>query len=145
MKIFTVCTSLLAVFLITACGDIEESRSFDSRLHGTWISNEPSLFTSKYSGSLIISYDRITITGYYESQTKSGEDDTKRPFRNFTKGDALKGYSEEGKFFIEDRGLVQEGIPYVYWDDNPPPDYKKVKFLSFTFGGRTETLKNIEN
>jgi len=144
MKIFTVCVSLLTAFLITACGDVEASKRFDSRLQGTWVSNESS---ARYKGALEITSDRITITGYDETQTPSPQDggnDNERPFKNFTKGAALKGYSEEGKFFIEDGGLVQEGIPYAYWDDTPPPDYRKVKFLRFTFGGRIETLKYSE-
>ena len=141
MRILTVCVGLLTVFFISAC-DWETSglgiNKFDYDLQGTWVSNDP----GRYSGSLIISYDRITITGYNESQTPLWGDDDARPFRNFTRGTALKGYSEEGKIFIVDRGLLQEGIPYTYWDDIPPPDYRKVKFISFTFGGRVETLQS---
>jgi len=140
MKIFAICISLLAVFFIVSCWDVEASKHFDSRLEGTWVSND----TAIYSGALKISYDRIIIIGYGEGQTPppfEGGDDNNRPFKNFTKGTALKGYSEEGKFFINDGGLVQEGIPYVYWDDNLPPDYRKVKFLRFTFGSRVETLE----
>jgi len=136
MKIFVACVVLLTTFLIATCGYVESGR-FDSRLEGTWISNDPTI----YSGNLKISYDRITITGYSEGQTPPKGDDNNRPFKGFTKGTALKWYSEEGKLFIEDGGLVQEGIPYVYWDDNPPPDYRKVKFLRFTFGSREETLE----
>jgi len=141
MKIFAVCVSLFAAFFIIACDETDTSQRFASDLHGTWVSND----TAIYSGTLIISNDRITISGYDEGQTPpplEGGNDNKRPFKDFTKGTALKGYSEEGKIFIEDGGMVQEGIPYIYWDDSPPPDYKKVKFLRFTFGGRVETLKN---
>ena len=141
MKIFAVYVSLLAAFFITACGDVEARKHFDSRLDGTWVSNDK---TAIYSGILKISYDRIIINGYGEGQTPpplEGGDDNKRPFKNFTKGIALKGYSEEGKFFINDGGLVQEGIPYVYWDDEFPSYYKKIKLLRFTFGGRVETLE----
>jgi hypothetical protein len=36
---------------------------------------------------------------------------------------------------------VQQGIPYTYWYNNPPPDFRKVKFIRFTFGNRDETLQ----
>ena len=134
-----------AVVAVAACNGYDEKgsrRRFDYDLQGTWTSNDPD---SRYSGTLAITYDRITITGYGENQTPAqGGNDAERPFRNITKGIALKGYAEEGRIFIEDGGLVQEGIPYSYWYDNPPPSYKRVEFLRFTFGGRQETLrKNI--
>jgi hypothetical protein len=114
-------------------------KTFDYNLQGTWITNNPD---STYSGRLEITKDRITITGYGESQTQiPWGNDAERPFRAFTKGAALKGYSEEGHFYIEDAGMWQAGIPYIYWDDSPPPDYRKVYFLRFEFGGRTETLR----
>jgi hypothetical protein len=91
-----------------------------------------------YSGVLEIDYDRITITDYAENQTPLLGDDTKRPFKGFTTGVALKGYSQDGKLFIEDRGQLQQGIPYTYWEANSPPFYK---FISFTFGGDTQTLR----
>jgi len=131
MKIFTICAVLSAVFFLASCGDIEESPHFESRLEGTWKSNDSSV----YSGTLKINYKQITITGYLEDQTPLLGNDNQRPFKSFTKDIALKGYSEDGKIFIEDRGLVQEGIPYVYFIAGIE------KLLSFTFGGRTETLK----
>jgi len=142
MKILTFCIGFLAAF--SACGVASGSsriKNFDYELQGTWVSNEASAI---YQGTLIIGNDRITINGYGEEQTLhplEGGDDNKRPFKNFTKGTPLKGYSEEKNIFIEDGGMVQESIPYIYWDDSPPPDYKKVKFLRFTFGGRIETLQ----
>ncbi|MDR0290879.1 MAG: hypothetical protein LBI06_08090 [Treponema sp.] len=136
---------LLTAFLIAACGDWDFLTSqrprFDLDLQGTWLSNDPAI----YSGTLIISDDRITINGYSEGQTPPRGDDNRRPFKGFTKGTALKGYSEEGQIFIEDGGMVQEGIPYIYWDDKLPPDNRKVKFLRFTFGDRFETLQNSLN
>jgi len=141
MKIFAVCAGLLAAFFIVACGNDTGTR-FDYHLQGTWISNESDAI---YSGALEITSDRITITGYGENQTPPRGDDNNRPFKGFTKGTALKGYSEEGKFFIEDIGMLQEGIPYTYWETDKKSDYRKQKFLSFTFGSRIETLKNSEN
>jgi hypothetical protein len=114
------------------------TRSFDNNLQGTWVPNDPDAL---YKGSLKIEYDRITITGYGESQTPSGGNDNNRPFKNFSKGIALKGYSEEGKIFIEDGGLLQEGIPYTYWENSLSYGYNNEKLLRFTFDGRDETLQ----
>jgi hypothetical protein len=105
-------------------------------LRGTWVSSDPSV----YSGTLEIEFDRITITGFSESQTPFLGNDNNLPFKGFTKKYSLKGYSEEGKIYIEDKGRLQEGIPYFYWYIEPPPDYKKVKFLRFTFGLRDEEM-----
>ena len=142
MKRIFVCVGLFAILFMTACGDLRETsdiKSFDINLRGTWVSNDKSV----YSGALEIDFDRITITGYLAEQTPSGGNDVNRPFRNFTKDIPLKGYSEDGKLFIQDSGVLQEGIPYTYWEgDSLPPDYKKIKFLSFTFSDRVEKLQN---
>ena len=141
MKIFAVCTSLLVAFFVISCGDLdtETGESFEYDLRGIWVPNDPE---NIYSGTLEIEYNRITITGYGESQTPILGDDDKRPFKSFTKGIALKGYSEDGKIFIEDRGFLQEGIPYTFWEENAPPDYKQKRFLSFIFDGREEKLQS---
>ena len=132
---------VLCSFLIVSCNynySPSDKESFAYDLRGTWVSND----TSVYSGTLIISYDRITIIGYEEAQTPAHGDDERRPFKNFTKGTALLGYSEEGQIFIQDAGLWQNGIPYNYWEgDYVPPDYERYQFLRFTFGGRQETLQ----
>ena len=140
IPLFALCSMLVA------CGSGPEGTGnysrFDWDIQGTWTSNDPD---SRYSGSLEITYDRITITGYGENQTPvQGGNDAERPFRNITKNIALNGYSEEGHLFIEDGGLVLEGIPYTYWYDSPPPDYERVEFLRFIFGGRQETLRKEE-
>ena len=114
-------------------GDIEGQNRFEYDLRGTWVSNDPSV----YSGTLEIDYNRITITGYGEAQTPAQGDDAKRPFRGFTKRTPLSGYSEEGKIFIEDAGFWQIGIPYTYYTQNRGQE----EFLRFDFGGRTETLQ----
>jgi len=44
-------------------------------------------------------------------------------------------------YIIEDGGILQTGIPYTYWEDYPPPDYKRKQFIRFTFGNRQETLQ----
>jgi hypothetical protein len=121
MKIITV-----AALFITACGGLTgtgtPAKSFDYDLQGTWVSNDPTV----YSGKLVIGSDRITITGYSENQTKPPPDgdDSKRPFKGFSKSIALKGYSEEGKILIEDSGQLQEGIPYIYQKDESYPPKK---------------------
>jgi len=144
---------LFTVFLLSSCGSDSWSSSgeyFHYDLQGTWFSNESSV----YSGELIIDFSKITINGYYESQTPSLGDANERPFKNYTKNIELKGYSVEdstssydlrkGEIFIEDYGELQEGIPYTcrseYTSEN-----KRIKLLSFTFGGRIETLRYIDN
>ena len=140
MKLLAACIGIFALCFLSACDweAIGGTQSFEYDLRGTWVSNDPAI----YSGSLKIEYDRITITGYNEGQTPPRGDDSRRPFRGFTKGFALKGYSEEGKIFIEDGGMVQAGIPYTYWEALSPTDYSRVKFLRFTFGDRVETLQS---
>jgi len=105
----------LCSFFIAACdwestgGGTGNYKRFDWDLHGTWKTNDPE---SRYTGTLEITYNRITITGYSEIQTPtSGGNDMERPFRGFTKNIALEGYTEEGKIFITDAGIVQEGLP----------------------------------
>ena len=153
MRFFFACAVLSAAFFAGSCTWTGEPggdyKFFDYKLQGTWSPNDPD---GIYTGTLKIDIDRITITGYGERQTPSGEDDNKRPFKGFTKGTALKGYSEvlvsdgvrepeEGYFFIQDAGVLQSGIPYVYWEDTSPSDYRRVQFLRFNFGGREETLQ----
>ena len=136
---------LLAALLVAACeweGLSADSQTFAYDLRGTWVSTDPSV----YSGKLTIEYNRITISGYFEGQTPiPGGDDNRRPFKDFTRGVPLKGYSEEGYIFIQDGGVLQSAIPYTYWEDNSQSGYTRWQFLRFTFGGRQETLvKTVE-
>jgi hypothetical protein len=125
-------------FSMTACGEYTGSdyNTFDYKLRGTWQSNDPSI----YSGSLIIDYNHITILGYNESQTPLLGDDTQRPFRSFIKKIPLKGYSEEGKIFIEEGGS-REGIPYTHQELSSG----RVKLLYFTFGNRPEIMEKVSD
>ena len=109
-------------------------KNFVYDLQGRWVSIDPSV----YSGTLVITNDKITISGYEESQTLSGEDHNKRPFKDFTKGIALSAYSEGEKIFINDAGVLQTGIPYYYYTVGT---YPQEKFLRLDFGGRTEILR----
>jgi hypothetical protein len=102
---------------------------------GTWVSNE----TGLYSGSLKIDLDTITIDGYGEDWTSLVGDDSRRPFKDFPKRVPLKGYSEEGKIFIDYGDTAQNGSPYIYAEVGAYP--QKFKLLEFSFGGRKEILQ----
>jgi len=114
-------------------------KGFDYDLQGTWETNS----TGEYSGSLKISSDTITISGYapntmYEYTNGTGQ----RPFKDFTKNTPLEGYTEEGKIFIKDAGIIQEGLPYVYYlGAYSYSENEQAQFLRFNFGGREETLR----
>ena len=143
---------LVAVFLLTLCSlfifscDWEYGpsnspyyKSFDYGLQGTWETNDTNEY---YSGKLVISSNTITISGYipnpvYERTNGTGH----RPFRDFTMNAPLEGYTEEGKIFIKDVGIIQKGLSYTYWEVYSQADYKQIYFLSFNFGGRVETLR----
>jgi len=115
--------------------EASESKSFDYDLRGKWVSNEQSL----YSGILKIDSDTITIDGYEENYwLVTLGDDNKRPFKDFPRRVALKGYSEDGKIFIKKGDSVQNGITYTYYVTE---NYPKVKILEFVFGGRMEILQ----
>jgi hypothetical protein len=149
---FFVILVILSVFFVTSCdlggasGAGGTGQRFASDLRGTWRTHDEGI----YSGTLEISFDRITITGYGFGQTPENGDDNKRPFRSFLKNIPLRGYSEEerierrliGVIFIEDAGIIQEGIPYLYWSDNLP-NFTRVEFLRFDFGDRLETLRKV--
>lgn len=133
--------TLGSCIFIEGDSDLISSRYFASSLRGTWESNDPSV----YSGKLIIDYNSIKITGYDESQSQ-GSNDTKRPFRDFTRNTTLQGYSDESdgiKIYIKDRGSWQPGIVYQYYKSGTL--LNSDHFLKFDFGGRSETLKKIIN
>jgi hypothetical protein len=132
--LIVICTVLSALFTVSCNLPEGDHKYFESKLRGTWGSNEPGL----YSGTLTIDYDTITIDGYGEDWLSLVGDDSKRPFKDFPKRVALKGYSEEGKIYIEYGGNT-EGIPYVYTEAGSYTS--KVKILEFNFGGRPERLQ----
>jgi hypothetical protein len=145
LRVFATIIVLLSALFISSCNDLYTTgdyKSFDSRLRGTWISNE----TGLYSGSLIIDYDPLTIGGYGEDWTSIVGDDGKRPFKGFPKGVPLNGYSEKGEafekgeIFIEYPGSTFNSIPYVYTELGTYP--QKYKLLEFSFGGRKEILQS---
>ena len=142
-----------AVFLLALCSLLFFScdgngstgshsyKSFDYNLQGTWETHDSDEY---YSGTLVINFNSITISGYAPNleYEKRPNGKNQRPFIDFTKSIPLEGYSEEGKIFIKDRGILQEGIHYTYWEPSlQPPDYERIYFLSFDFGGRKETLR----
>ena len=143
MKFLKVCAILTAAFFIAACDweNNDDHRWFARHLQGTWESVDPSV----YSGTLEITFNRITIRGYAEAQTQYSYDDNRRPFRDFLPDTPLTGFPEEGQernrrvegnIFIEHLGLLQAGIPYVWYEDSD-----QAQFLSFNFGGRYERLR----
>ncbi|MDR3335846.1 MAG: hypothetical protein LBT16_01455 [Treponema sp.] len=119
---------LVVPVLFASCGgdSWNDSSYFSYDLVGKWESAPIGYFD--YWGVLEIDYNKITITGYsgYGPST---------PFAEFTRNVPLEGYSEEGKIFIKDRGSWQAGLPYAYWKDAVGGGH-----LTFTFGGREETL-----
>ena len=133
-RLFLKAIALLLVIALASCDESNspDRRVFDNDLRGTWVSNDPSI----YSGTLIIGYDHIKIEGYNESQTPLQGDESKLPFRGFTKGAVLSGYSEGGFIYINDIGMWQNGIPFTYYTDNSGRN----KFLRFTFGDRYEEI-----
>ena len=136
-KFFALCIFLLSAIFTGSCGAVPSGdyKSFHTDLRGTWVSNESGL----YSGTLVIDINTITIDGYGEDWTSLVGDDSKRPFKDFPKRVPLKGYSEEGKIFIEYGSTEPEGIPYIYTEIG---DYQnKYKLLEFSFGGRKEILQ----
>jgi len=118
---------------------VPDYKGFDYNLQGTWETNDTDEY---YSGTLEISSNTVTISGYapntmYEFTNGTGQ----RPFKDFTKNAPLEGYAEEGKIFIKDAGVIQE-MPYIYYlGAYSPYENKQPKFLRFSFGGREETLR----
>jgi len=106
-RVFAICIFLLSALFICSCDgqgtQPVDYKYFNEDLQGTWSSNTPGL----YSGTLKIDFDTITIDGYGEDWTSLVGDDSKRPFKDFPKRVPLKGYSEEGKIFINYGSTVQ--------------------------------------
>jgi len=140
IRLITVFLLALCSLFISSCdGNYGSSdyKSFAYDLQGTWETNDTGDY---YSGTLVIDYNTITISGYTPNQGYEWANGTgHRPFKDFTKNAPLEGYTEEGKIFIKDIGIIQEGIPYTYW--HTQQDYRQIYFLSFNFGGRVETLR----
>lgn len=141
---------LMVIFLLTACGEYQSGnyKSFDFKLRGTWVSNDP----SDYDGLIVINYSTIKITGYTSNwfyEFNNGDDD--RPFKDFQKKLTIKGYSDwlegsnktEGKIYIEDFGEIQEGIPFKIWEVYDESTYKYEYLLRLSFGNRYEILKKV--
>jgi len=138
-NIFTVCIILLFIFCFSACDGVytDNTKSFDRKLRGTWVSNE----TGLYSGSLKIDAYTITIDGYGEDWASLVGDDSKRPFKDFPKRVPLPGYSEGEEIFITSRSTSQDGIQFVYTELGSYQ--QRYKLLEFSFGGRKEILQCV--
>jgi len=137
LKAFAVTLILLPVLCISSCDGTytSDTKSFDKKLRGTWVSNE----TGLYSGSLKIDIYTITIDGYREDWTSLVGNDSRRPFRDFPKRLPLPGYSEDREIFITYKDAPQDGIRFTYSEVGTYP--RKYKLLEFDFGGRRETLQ----
>jgi hypothetical protein len=132
--------ALAFVLALAGCeGDADVGSGYiETKLHGTWETHDKTPSPPYGSGTLVIDWDTITITGY--NQTYYGLKESERPFKGITKGVPRKAYSEDGKIYINDFGW-KEGIAYEY-DAGMYPYYTKL--LRFTFGGRAETLKKTD-
>ncbi|MCL2792309.1 MAG: hypothetical protein FWD87_04385 [Spirochaetaceae bacterium] len=150
IKFFAFYGIVIFALFLTACNMEWQDESFAPHLQGTWVSDGQGVVLT---GALDITFDRITITGYERSQMPEGANIEQLPFRNFLRGIALSGYSEEhstindnvieGHIFIEDAGVFR-AVFYRYWYITPPPDFQQVHFLRFSFGGAYETLRRVE-
>ena len=142
-KIVFYIAGLVALLVVSCDMDLSDSgQYFEYDLRGTWRS------TGSYNfyRELIIEYSNITFNGYNIYWVADNI------FKDITPGVSLKGYSvkgetidkssRKGEIFIYDRNSLQEGIPYLYWE-NYTDDYKKQKFLTFNFGSNFETLKYV--
>jgi hypothetical protein len=130
--------ALLPLFALipTGCGEaVPGGPVFEARLRGTWETQSPPPIG--YSGKLVIGRNTITISGYERILPF----DPRRPFGDITRDAPRRGYTEDGFMYIDDFGL-KDGIPYQY-EAGGSPGY--VKLLRFTFGGRDETLRKIED
>ena len=137
-KLIAVCLIVLSSLFMAACDGAYttvDTKSFDKKLRGTWVSNE----TGLYSGSLKIDSYTITIDGYGEDWTSLVGDDSRRPFRDFPKRVPLTGYSEGNEIFITYRDTAPDGIQFLYAEVGSYPN--KYKLLEFYFGDRRETLQ----
>jgi len=143
LKSFSIIIAMLFAIFLTACDGMatDDRDYFESRLRGTWVSNDPGV----YSGKLTIDYDTIIIEGYAEDWTSQWGDDSKRPFKDYPKGIPLNGYSEkgevsgEGEIFIEFPASKFTSVSYEYTEAGSYP--QKYKLLTFNFGDRKEILQ----
>jgi len=148
MKFLAVCAFLPLIFFVSACDpSTTNHRWFAHYLQGTWVPNAAS---PAYRGTLEITFDRITITGF--EQTPWNPNNPYRPFRNFPRNVALSGFSEgarvnghrKGHIFIEDGGL-RPGISYLYrYADEGSPNFRRVHLLNLYFGGEATIFERRE-
>lgn len=137
-KKIAACIVFLSVFFIASCEWDGNFRRFDSDLWGVWVSN----VQGPYAGTLTIEFDRITITGFPARSTPPWEPNV-QPFRNIPRNVPMRGYSENGRIFIEVAGAPQGGIPFRLaplagnWGSQE-------WLLSFEFGGSLEHMQRQE-
>jgi hypothetical protein len=128
LRVFTLCIVLLSILIITACDLSDTSETFEYRLQGGWESNASPYYY--YISSLVITSNTITIIGYDYGY----DNDPSLPFSKFTKNVPLKGYSEKldnynGLIYIEEFGVLHEGIPYQYESNSTYDSFEKLRFV----------------
>ena len=135
LRCFTVCIVLLSALILTACGWAPEDNAgnFEYRLQGRWE-------TTDYNDEIyiILTITSNTITIEDNSQWWVNKDDPTHPFKDFDKGTLLKGYSKKidnynGIIYIEEFGVLRDGIPYKYELVRDSSSYDSRERLSFTF------------
>ena len=137
-RYFLIFVVLLSVFSLSTCefdgsGSTGSSQYFEWDLREVWVSQIGSI----YQGEIEITYNTIRITGYPETQAQFPNNINQLPFRNIPKGVIHKGYSENGRIYIEN--YASDGISYKL--DEVGAYYPYTRILSFEFGGRTEILQ----
>ncbi|MCL2233075.1 MAG: hypothetical protein FWB99_08370 [Treponema sp.] len=144
MKFLVVCVVMAAALFISSCDMDTNHRSFAHYLQGTWVPNTP----MQYSVTLVITFDRITIT---DTPGPSQDSPLYRPFRNFPRRVALNGFSEgsrvnrhnEGHIFI-DAGGLRPGISYRYSREEQSIPFRWVHILYLDFDGETAIFERRE-
>jgi len=104
---------LLLAILMTAC-DLDGIYSFEWRLHGTWDAISPSW----PFGTLLITFDSINISGCIAFWA----------FNNIRRDSNLRGYSKDGRIFIQTFGEWQS-FPYRYERTLSGAEYMRIYFI----------------
>ena len=122
---------LATILVLTSCiiinGDGFSVNNFDTYLQGTWELQE--LFPLYRDINVEINRNSISISGFNITP----------PLAGFTPDSLLNGYSEEesnisgvrrGKIHIQDRGVWQNPIEYIYWITASPQNEKRLTIIT---------------
>jgi hypothetical protein len=130
MRNIAIIVCVLCAVSLTGCDGVVQGDFFNSDLRGIWECTNH----GGYCGHrLVIDLDTITISGSIDH------------FSGFTKTLPLEGYSKDGFLYINDRGVLQNGIAYRYWTTGAPV----TRMLTLPAGGwwapSDETFKRISD